>query len=67
MSPLWFMAFIAFGVLAGWLLMELIYWLSTTYIIRRVNAWVEVDQGTGSCWTEQTLRGGSLTWTGGRR
>ena len=67
MSPLWFMAFIAFGVLAGWLLMELIYWLSTTYIIRRVNAWVEVDQGTGSCWTEQTLRGGSLTWMGDDR
>ena len=67
MSPLWFMAFIAFGVLAGWLLMVAVYHLSNTYIIRRVNAWVEVDQGTGSCWTQQTLRGGSLTWMGDDR
>ena len=67
MSPLFWMFFLAFGVLVAWLLMVAVYHLSNTYIIRRVNAWVEVDQGAGSCWTEQTLRGGSLTWTGGRR
>ena len=67
MSPLFWMFFLAFGVLVAWLLMVAVYHLSNTYIIRRVNAWVEVDQGTGSCWTQQTLRGGSLTWMGDDR
>ena len=78
MSPLWFMAFISLGVLAGWLLMVAIVVLSETRTIRRLNGWAEVDHGSRR-WSDRLAReaadlyrddpmaGGSLTWTGERR
>ena len=57
MSPLWFMAFVAFGVLAGWLLMVAIVALGNTRPIRRINRWAAIDAAR-----RDPLSGGSLSW-----
>ena len=71
MSPLWFMAFIAFGVLAGWLLMVAIYHLSTTYIVRRINRWADhpsrrwtdrLAREAADLYRDDPMSGGSVSW-----